>query len=101
MTDDELILQQLQEEAARLSQRQADDDLKWLMGTPVGRRITWRLLERARVFASTFDQHAGVMSFNEGLRSHGLQLLSEINRLCPHQYSVMAQENIQKPEEQP
>ncbi|QBF27163.1 hypothetical protein EXN22_16235 [Pseudomonas tructae] len=92
-------ISQAREELARLAERQAEDDLKWLMASAIGRRIVWRLLGRAGVFRSSFDQHAGVMSFNEGLRSQGLQLLADINRLCPHQYPVMAQENIQKPDE--
>lgn len=98
MKDNDEILQQ-REELSRLRERQRDDDMKWLMASATGRRIVWRLLERAKVFSSTFDQHAGAMSFNEGRRSAGLELLSDINRLCPHQYPVMAQENIQKPEE--
>lgn len=98
MEDTDEILQR-REESLRLRERQHDNDMKWLMSSAIGRRVVWRLLERARVFGSTFDQHAGVMSFNEGSRSQGLQLLAEINRLCPHQYSVMAQENALKPEE--
>lgn len=100
MEDTDEILE-IQKEKERLQQRQSDDDMRWLMATATGRRIVWRLLVRARVFGSTFDQHAGVMSFNEGLRSQGLQLLADINRLCPHQYPVMAQENQPKPEETP
>lgn len=101
MTEDDEILREQQEERLRLEKRQADDDTRWLMATATGRRIVWRLLVRARVFGSTFDQHAGVMSFNEGQRSQGLQILADINRLCPHQYPVMTQENQPKPEETP
>jgi hypothetical protein len=41
-----------------------------------------------------------VMAWNEGRRNEGLQLLTEINRLCPELYPVMATENAIQPEEE-
>jgi hypothetical protein len=81
-----------------LQQRQADADFRWLMADPRGRRIVWALMGRCNVFSPVFNTHGGVMNFNEGRRDVGLFLLSEINRLCPHQFAVAADENAPKPE---
>ena len=46
-------------------------DFKWLMNTPRGRRILWRLLTMARVFNLSFNTNAMQMAFNEGNRNLG------------------------------
>lgn len=98
MDDNEEILLK-REDQQRLRRLQADQDLKWLMADSRGRRLVWADLARARVFHPIFDQNPSQMAFNEGGRQHGLRLLSEINRLCPHLYQVMVQENTQQLDE--
>ncbi len=76
-----------------------DDDFRWLLDDPRGRRIIWNLMGRCNVFSPVFNTHGGLMNFNEGRRDTGLFLLAEINRLCPAQFAVMAAENQPSEEE--
>jgi hypothetical protein len=68
-------------------------DVKWLMGSKRGRRIVWRLLEQARVFALSFDTNAMRMAFNEGNRNYGNRTLDLIHTTCPELFSVMLKES--------
>lgn len=69
-----------------------DTDLKWLMGHRQGRRIAWRMLDRAGVFRLSFDTEPLVMAFREGARNEGLRVLARIHALCPDRYSQMMRE---------
>ena len=91
----------LKEKATRegIARRQADEDLVWLMNDQRGRRFLWRQMSQSHVFIPVFNPDAMVMAWNEGRRNEGLQLLTQINRLCPELYPVMAAENAIQPEE--
>lgn len=81
------------EDARKKAAREAQDaDLKWLMSSPRGRRIVWRLLDISGPFRISFDTNAMKMAFNEGNRNLGNQLLNEVMTLCPELYPVMAKE---------
>lgn len=67
-------------------------DVKWLMSSPRGRRVMWRLLELSGPFRLSFDTNAMKMAFNEGNRNVGNQLLNEVMTLCPELYPVMVKE---------
>lgn len=89
------------QEAAREShdreQKKSNDteesDIKWLMRNKQGRRVVWRLLEKAGVFRSVFNTNAMAMSFAEGHRNYGLQTLTLIHAACPELFPVMLKEN--------
>jgi hypothetical protein len=81
--------QKLSEERARLNELA---DLKWLMSSERGRRIVWRLLDRAGVFRTSFNTNALSMSFNEGRRNEGLVTLQMIHAVCPELYPTMIRE---------
>jgi len=89
------------QEAARESQdrdqKKSNDteesDIKWLMRNKQGRRVVWRLLEKAGVFRSVFNTNAMAMSFAEGHRNYGLQTLTLIHVACPELFPVMLKEN--------
>lgn len=86
------------DEAARkrtlhLQEMDEVNDIKRLMGTVWGRRIIYRLLTRARIYHSTFNNSGSVTAFQEGQRWMGLYLLNIINRHCPEQYLLMLQES--------
>ena len=83
-------------ERERLSQEQEAADVRWLLKHRQGRRIAWRLLERAGVYRLSFNTNAMSMAFAEGNRNFGLALLTQIHRLCPEQYPVMLAENAPK-----
>lgn len=68
-------------------------DVLYLMTDAAGRRLAYRLLSNAGVFRTTFvpgDPHG--TSFNEGQRSLGLWLLSEIMEIAGAQYTQMLEE---------
>lgn len=69
------------------------DDLKWLMGSKRGRRIVWRLLDRAGVYRLSFNTNAMTMAFAEGNRNEGLRTIALINANCPDLYTNMVKEN--------
>lgn len=81
-------------EARKRVQRQQEiGELKWLMSSPRGRRIMWRLLDLAGVYRISFDPNAMKMAFNEGNRNLGNQLLKEVMTLCPELFPVMLKEH--------
>lgn len=77
----------------RLAQVNEAEDFKWLMGSKRGRRIVWRLLDRAGVFRLSFNTNSMAMAFAEGNRNEGLRIMTQIHTLCPELYSVMTKEN--------
>ena len=78
----------------KLAKDTEEADLKWLMGSKRGRRIVWRLLDRAGVFRLSFNTNSMAMAFNEGNRNEGLRILAQIHTLCPELYPVMVKEQI-------
>ena len=78
----------------RLAKATESDDFKWLMGSKRGRRIIWRLLDRAGVFRLSFNTNAMAMAFAEGNRNEGLRILQLIHSHCPELYPVMMKEQV-------
>lgn len=76
----------------RIAKEQEEKDLKWLMASPKGRRIAWRLMEEAGVFRISFNPNAMTMAFAEGNRNYGIKLFASIQELCPELYPVMVRE---------
>lgn len=71
----------------------AEEDLKWIMSSPRGRRVMQRVLEATNHLQSSFvagDPH--VTAFNEGRRYVGLLIVTDIRRHCPHQEFAMNEE---------
>lgn len=81
-----------EDDRARLVRETEEADIKWLMGSKQGRRIVWRLLDRAGVFRLSFSTNAMQMAFAEGNRNEGLRTVAMIHKLCPEQYTVMVKE---------
>jgi hypothetical protein len=71
------------------------DDMKWLMSGKRGRRVMWRLLDRAGVFRSSFTGDSATF-FNEGQRNMGLIYLGQVHEGAPEAYSTMIEENRAK-----
>lgn len=68
------------------------EDFKWLMSNKRGRRIVWRLLDRAGVHRTSFHTNALTMAFNEGARNEGLRLTAQCLKYCPGSYNLMISE---------
>ena len=82
------------DQRSHLARDTEEADLKWLMGSKRGRRIVWRLLDRAGVFRLSFNTNAMQMAFAEGNRNEGLRVLAQIHALCPELYPVMVKEQV-------
>ncbi|MDR1351522.1 MAG: hypothetical protein LBJ59_12250 [Zoogloeaceae bacterium] len=67
-------------------------DWEWLMSDKRGRRVVWRLLERAGVLRSSFATDPLIMAFNEGRRDYGNYVFSVVNAVCPEFYRLMQEE---------
>jgi len=96
-TDDLTSQEQVRAETAqrqKLARDTDESDFKWLMGSKRGRRIVWRLLERARVFHPSFNTNAMSMAFADGQKTEGFKTLEKIHTLCPELYSVMLKEAL-------
>ena len=81
-----------QRASAQAESRREEADFKWLMSGPRGRRIVFRLLERAGVYRSSFHSNAMEMARQEGGKQLGYWLLEQIERFCPEGYHTMTQE---------
>lgn len=79
--------------AKRDSRDTEESDLKWLLGSKRGRRIVWRILERAGVYRSSFSTNAMTMAFAEGGRNEGLKMVAMIHATCPEMYFKMVEES--------
>jgi len=76
----------------RMAEERDERDLRWLMSSRQGRRIAWRLLERAGVTNSSFSTNAMQMAFNEGFRNYGNWMLARIIAVCPEKYPELLKE---------
>jgi hypothetical protein len=87
--------QQDSETRTRLEQtaRQLEaEDIAKLMSSPWGRRIMWRMLDKAGLYRSTMTGNSQTF-FNEGMRNFGIYLIALVNDHCPEQYPVMVAES--------
>lgn len=67
-------------------------DFKWLMSSKRGRRIVWRLLERAGLFHPSFNTNSMAMAYHEGKKAEGNYAFALIQSLCPELYPQMVKE---------
>lgn len=71
-------------------------DFKELMGTPLGRRFMWRLLERCHVNSLSCNPtapNALCAFYADGERNIGLLYTVDMLRHCVDAYSLMVKEN--------
>jgi hypothetical protein len=78
---------------AQLRAEQEIEDIKWLVSSKQGRRVVWRLLEKAGVFRTSFSTNALQMAMSEGNRSYGLFWLNEVMASCPDKFVLMINES--------
>ena len=71
------------------------DDIKWLMSGKRGRRVMWRLLDRAGVYRSSFTGNSETF-FREGERNIGLAFLAQVLDVAPDAFPTMVEENRAK-----
>ena len=78
-------------EARERSRKQEVEDFKWLMNSMQGRRIVWRLLEKAGLFHCVFQPDSETQ-FANGMRNSGVMLMADIHEICPDKYHLMVKE---------
>lgn len=68
-------------------------DWQFLLGDARGRRVVWRLLEKAGVFRVSFVPDAMQLAFNEGNRNLGLMVQAKVIEHAPGAYLEMLKES--------
>lgn len=69
-------------EESELKQEQHLQDIRKILKTPEGIRVFSRILERGRMFSTSFTGNSATF-FNEGARNLALQIFSEICEASP------------------
>ncbi len=78
------------------AQKQASDDLNWLMRHPQGRRFMWRLLSTCGLYRNAFASGNGqtnAVMFALGETNIGQVYLNQVVASEPDAYSLMVKEN--------
>lgn len=81
-----------EQDEARLKRLQQNEDLKWLMEHPQGRRIVTRIFERTGIRRTPFNTNGSTMAFNAGAQNVGLWLEGEILEVAFDGYVAMLKE---------
>lgn len=87
------------EKKAKLHRDQELDDLRKTLSTDSGRRLVWRLLTRAKVFESVWEQSAKI-HYNAGQQDFGHFIMGEVVEAGPEFLLRMMQESKQQGETQ-
>ena len=73
-----------------------EDDFRWVMGTPKGRRFVWSLLSATGMYQTSYVAgDSGGTAFREGRRNLGLMLLAKIDQWCPENFVKMYNEHLE------
>lgn len=96
--DREKVSEKSRKERERLKAEMAD--LRHVLSDPRGRRVVWKLFDRAGIFRTSFNGNGSATFFNEGQRNIGLMFLNEVTTHCPELYLAMMSENRRKPTEE-
>ena len=81
-----------QEALQAQQQRQAVEDLKWLLAHKPGRRIAWAWLEKAGVFRNPFNTNGSLMAAQCGEQKMGQWLLGLVMEHTPDSFVLMLKE---------
>lgn len=75
--------------AKLLAQQQEEDDVRWLLSDPRGRRLVWGWLSEGGIFRSTYTGEALSGAFNEGQRNAAIKLHAQVMHHAPEQFIRM------------
>jgi hypothetical protein len=85
-------------DAIRRELQQEQEDWKWILSDPRGRRAVSRLLDETKLFTECNTGNSGTF-FNLGRRRVGLYLLDRIMEAAPDFFARAYQENKAREEE--
>ena len=83
------------ESKIKLRQMREDADWAYVLGSPEGRRVLWRLLEHCNVFGSVFDPHGSRQSYNIGMQDVGHKIMADITTRDGKAWLLMQREAAQ------
>jgi hypothetical protein len=90
---DQLAAREAKAQAQALDARNEVDELLWLMSDARGRRWMWRRLSELGVYRLTYAPgDFAQTAFQEGQRSVGLKLITQIMQHCPARFTEMQKE---------
>lgn len=87
--DQESIKKRAKED--KFNKQQEIMDVRFILGTPQGRRYIWRHMSSAGIFTTSFTGNSSTF-FNEGKRDVGLKMLAEVTDVNPDAYVLMMKE---------
>lgn len=73
--------------------RRERNDIEFLLSSPQGRRFLWKLLCECGIYELSYVQDSDMTAFNEGRRTVGNNILSDILDVDPDGYSMLIKEN--------
>ena len=79
--------------AIRAGNIAAQQTMRTIMGTPLGRKWMFEMLSFCGVGISSFSSDALETAHREGKRTIGLRLMTEIYDACPDRYTEMMKES--------
>jgi hypothetical protein len=83
------------EQRAADRERTRIEDVKQIMALPCGRRFVFDLIDRrCKLFSGSFSGDPHLTSYREGGRAIGIELASELQRLCSGQYVQMIEDQF-------
>lgn len=82
-------------ERANFELTRQNDDLKWVLSDPRGRRFLWELLGRCGLYRLSYEHSGSATMFKEGERNVGLTLLGRITEV-DHAAYLLAQQEAQE-----
>lgn len=86
------ILPTVSQPAEKTQLESHENDLRRLLHEPWGRRLAYRLLEDAGVWASSFTGNSHTF-YNEGRRNYGLDLYRDLLAADREMFHTMMREN--------
>ena len=81
----------------KLVEQQERLDLEWVLKTPQGRRVFWRMLSKAGIYHSIWEPSAKI-HYNAGKQDYGLWLLAQLEQSSPDYTLLMMKENRKESE---
>lgn len=93
MNSKEMAEQARVEENRKLKEERERESFKYVMADKRGRQFVFSILEACNVFQHNFDTNHAIMSFKEGKRNVGLEILARSNKHTPDNYIRLLKEN--------
>lgn len=79
-------------EAREHDREQEEEDMRWVMAQPQGRRLMSRILGLCGVYRSSYTGNSETF-FREGMRNIGLILVADMQTLTPGDFVKLLQEH--------